>query len=102
MALLAISDWWSARSGYWGHDLELASGIVEGAVRYVVSQRFDEGGMRWIPERAKALLQPGCIEINGEWEQFISFVHKRIRRRQSQSRRLLRLRQSSPDPLPSC
>ena len=73
-------------------DLELASGIVEGAVRYVVSQRFDEGGMRWIPERAEALLQLRCIEINGEWEQFISFVRERIRRKKSQSRRLLRLR----------
>ncbi|MBL4846629.1 MAG: ISKra4 family transposase, partial [Planctomycetes bacterium] len=38
-------------------DLEIGSGSVEGAVRYVVAQRFDAAGMRWIRERAEALLQ---------------------------------------------
>ncbi|MCP4341089.1 MAG: hypothetical protein GY799_19920 [Desulfobulbaceae bacterium] len=35
-------------------DLVIASGIVEGAARYVVGERMDCGGMRWIPERAEA------------------------------------------------
>jgi hypothetical protein len=56
-------------------DLEIGSGMVEGAVRYVVSQRFDSAGMRWIRERAEALLQLRCIEINGEWDAFMKFVH---------------------------
>jgi hypothetical protein len=56
-------------------DLEISSGAVEGAVRYVVAQRFDQGGMRWIKERAEALLQLRCIEINGQWDDFIAFVH---------------------------
>lgn len=83
-------------------DLELASGIAEGAVRYVISQRFDEGGMRWIRERAEALLQLRCIELNGDWDEFIAFVHRRIRRKQRQSRRLIRLRHNTPEPLPCC
>lgn len=29
-------------------DLELASGMVEGAIKHVIGQRFDNGGMRWI------------------------------------------------------
>jgi hypothetical protein len=32
----------------------IASGIVEGAARYVVGERLDCRGMRWIPERAEA------------------------------------------------
>lgn len=55
-------------------DLEICSGSVEGAVRYVVSQRFDCAGMRWIRERAEALLQLRCIEINGDWDAFMAFV----------------------------
>jgi len=56
-------------------DLETASGAVEGAVRYVVAQRFDQCGMRWIRERAEALLQLRCIELNGQWNAFLDFVH---------------------------
>ena len=47
-------------------DLVLASGQVEGAVRYVVAQRFDCSGMRWIVENAESLLQLRCLEVNGD------------------------------------
>ena len=56
-------------------DLEISSGAVEGAVNYVIAKRFDSGGMRWIKERAEPLLQLRCIEINGDWDKFISYVH---------------------------
>jgi hypothetical protein len=51
-------------------DLVIASGIVEGAARYVVGERLDGAGMRWIQERAQALLQLRCIELNGDWDRF--------------------------------
>lgn len=82
-------------------DLELSTGIVEGAIRYVVSQRFDEGGMRWIKERAEALLQLRCIEINGDWDAFIAFVQAKISRKQRASRRQIRVLQDAPEPLPT-
>lgn len=82
-------------------DLELASGMVEGAVRYVVSQRFDEGGMRWIKERAEALLQLRCIEINGDWDAFCAFAHRKLKRKQRSSRRAQRLLQDVPEALPT-
>ena len=78
-------------------DLELGTGAVEGAVRYVVSQRFDEGGMRWIRERAEALLQLRCIQINGDWERFLAFAHERTR---SESRHHATLLRAQPEPLP--
>jgi hypothetical protein len=58
-------------------DLEISSGPVEGAVRYVIAQRFDAAGMRWITERSEALLQLRCIEINEHWDDFIRFVESR-------------------------
>jgi hypothetical protein len=82
-------------------DLELASGIVEGAVRFVIAQRFDEGGMRWIKERAESLLQLRCIEINGHWEQFIDFVHEKIQEESERLSRPQRLLQDTPNPLPN-
>lgn len=58
-------------------DLELSSGSVEGAVKHVIAKRFDNGSMRWIRERAEALLQLRCIEINGDWDVFIQYVYKK-------------------------
>lgn len=82
-------------------DLKLSSGAVEGAVRYVVSQRFEGGGMRWIRQRAEALLQLRCIEINGDWDGFISSTHLQICRQQRQSRHQTRLLQTAPGALPT-
>jgi hypothetical protein len=61
-------------------DLEISSGAVEGAVNYVIAKRFDSSGMRWIKERAEALLQLRCIEVNGDWDAFISYVHDKTSR----------------------
>lgn len=80
-------------------DLELSTAMIEGAVRYVVSQRFDEGGMRWIRERAEALLQLRCIQINGDWERFIAFAHQRNQDGPQRRHRVLR---ADPAPLPTC
>ncbi len=81
-------------------DLEIGSGPVEGAVKYVIAARFDHGGMRWIRERAEALLQLRCIEINGDWERFIDWVHDDMRVLASRCGQRLRLQQTAPAPLP--
>jgi hypothetical protein len=78
-------------------DLELASGAVEGAVNHVIGLRMDRGGMRWIRERAEALLQLRCIEINGHWDPFIQAVQDAV----SSSSRPLRLLRDEPGPLPT-
>jgi len=82
-------------------DLELGSGMVEGAVRYVVSQRFDEGGMRWIKERAEHLLQLRCIELNGHWEDFLAFAHARVVHEQRSSHRSQKILRKVAAPLPT-
>ncbi len=72
-------------------DLEIASGAVEGAVKHVIRKRLDNGGMRWIKERAGALLQLRCIEVNGDWEAFMAFVQEKLRKAAAEAHKVVRL-----------
>ncbi len=58
---------------YHREDLVLATGVIEGACRYVVGERLDCSGMRWKLEGAEPLLQLRCIELNGDWDEFIAW-----------------------------
>lgn len=58
-------------------DLDIGSGIVEGAVRNLVGVRLDGPGMRWGRDRAEAVLHLRCILLNGQWESFEKYVAKR-------------------------
>jgi hypothetical protein len=51
-------------------DLEIGSGVVEGAVRHLVGVRLDGPGMRWGRDRAEAVLHLRCVLINGLWDDF--------------------------------
>jgi hypothetical protein len=82
-------------------DLEISSGAVEGAVNYVIAKRFDSGGMRWIKERAENLLQLRCIEVNNDWDNFISYVHDKTSRRMQENQNNLFLNAKTPLPLPT-
>ncbi len=81
-------------------DLDIGSGAVEGAIKNIIGARFDMGGMRWIRERAEALLQLRCIEVNGDWERFIDYVHDGLHKAQQGSGCCIRLQQDTPSPLP--
>ncbi len=58
-------------------DLVIASGVIEGAARYVVGEMMDCSGMRWIPQKAEALLHLRCIELNGDWDNFFDWVYQK-------------------------
>jgi hypothetical protein len=66
VALMQYGEWHA-------QDLVLASGVVEGAARYVIGERLDNSGMRWIVERAEAVLLLRCIEVNGDWDAFFAW-----------------------------
>lgn len=70
------------RYGEWvKQDLVIASGQVEGAVRHLVGERFDCSGMRWRRDKAEALLHLRCIELNGDWEKFLTWFHQKTQTR---------------------
>jgi hypothetical protein len=82
-------------------DLELGSGQVEGAIKALMFRRMDHGGMRWIKERAEALLQLRCIDANGQWQAFVDRVHDQVRTRASSSGERIRLQTRTPAALPT-
>jgi hypothetical protein len=88
------------RYGAWREqDLVLASGVVEGAARYVIGERLDQSGMRWLVERAEAVLQLRCIEVNGDWDAFFAFSEEQ-RRAELGEGKGVQIRSHSPKQLP--
>jgi hypothetical protein len=82
-------------------DLELGTGPVEGAIKNIMGRRMDHGGMRWIKERAEAVLQLRCIDANGDWDAFITRAHEAMRRAAVTHGVRPRLQNRSPSPLPT-
>ena len=80
-------------------DLVIASGVVEGAARYVVGERLDNSGMRWIEERAEAILLLRCIEVNGDWEAFMRWSQEQ-RTQELEQGRIIQIRSKTPTQLP--
>jgi hypothetical protein len=82
-------------------DLELSTGPVEGAIKNIMARRMDHGGMRWIKERAEAVLQLRCIDANGDWDAFVARAHEDMRQSAITSGIRPRLQRRSPSPLPT-
>jgi len=80
-------------------DLVIASGVVEGAARYVVGERLDHSGMRWIEERAEPMLLLRCIEVNGDWEAFMKWSQEQ-RTQELERGQIVQIRSKTPTQLP--
>ena len=80
-------------------DLVIATGVVEGAARYVVGERLDNSGMRWIEERAEAVLLLRCIEVNGDWEPFMRWSQEQ-RNQELERGQVVQIRSKVPTQLP--
>ena len=82
-------------------DLEIGTGAVEGAIKNLMGGRMDHGGMRWIKERAEAMLQLRCIDANGDWNAFVDHVHGTMRHSAVTKGERPRLQQRVASSLPS-
>lgn len=51
----------------------IASGVIEGACRYVVKDRMERSGMRWQLDSAQAMLSLRCVAINDEWQPYMNY-----------------------------
>jgi hypothetical protein len=80
-------------------DLVIATGVVEGATRYVVGERLDNSGMRWIEGRVEAVLLLRCIEVNGDWEAFMKWSQGQ-RSQELQRGQVVQIRSRTPTQLP--
>jgi hypothetical protein len=59
----------------------IASGVIEGACRYVVKDRMERAGMRWTVAGAQAMLALRTTHINGQWKAFQKYRIKQERQR---------------------
>jgi hypothetical protein len=59
----------------------IASGVIEGACRYVVKDRMERAGMRWTVEGAQAMLALRTTFINGQWKAFQKYRIRQERQR---------------------
>lgn len=72
-------------------DLEVGTGQVEGAIKYVIAKRCDHGGMRWVRERAQAVIQLRCIDVNAQWDAFVRWTLGQLRTAARELGRRIRL-----------
>ena len=82
---------------YRAQDLEVGTGQVEGAIKYVIAKRCDHGGMRWIRQRAQAVIQLRCIDVNGHWQEFVRWALARLRTAALADGRRARLQTNVPE-----
>ena len=73
---------------YLANGWPIASGVIEGACRHFVKDRFELSGMRWEQSGAEYLLRLRAVAENGDWDDYQLF------RRQQRHQRLY----SSPFP----
>jgi len=59
----------------------IASGVIEGACRYVVKDRMERTGMRWVLSGAEAMLNLRCIALNGVWDEFMKFHINKVQKK---------------------
>ena len=63
----------------------VATGIIEGACRYLVKDRMALSGARWRPKGAEAVLKLRAIRKNGDWDSYLSFHRAQERARVHES-----------------
>ena len=64
----------------------VATGIIEGACRYLVADRMDITGARWSVDGAEAVLKLRAVRANGDFDAYWRFHLNRERQRVHQSR----------------
>jgi hypothetical protein len=62
---------------YLDRGLPIATGVIEGACRYLVKDRMDITGARWGLARAEAVLRLRALRASGDFEQYWLFHEQR-------------------------
>jgi hypothetical protein len=78
----------------WG--LPIATGVIEGACRYLVKDRMDRGGARWTLTGAEAVLRLRALRASGDFEAYWQ-LHLREEQRRNHTERYEQAR--LPDPI---
>jgi len=77
---------------YLANGYPIGTGVIEGACRHLVKDRFERAGMRWSKTGAQVMLALRAVYLNGDWDAF-----QRFRRHQAH---LKRYGSSHPNAIP--
>ena len=58
---------------YLAQGFPIATGVIEGACRYLIKDRMDLTGARWSLQGAEAVLRLRSLCISGDWAEYWSF-----------------------------
>lgn len=61
---------------YLAQGWSIASGVIEGACRHFVKDRFELSGMRWTQEGAEQLFHLRAIAENGDWDAYRRYLQR--------------------------
>lgn len=81
--LLSVSNYFERNRAYMRYDeymakgWPIATGVIEGACRHLVKDRFELSGMRWNVDGAECMLGLRSVAENGDWENFQSYRRSR-------------------------
>jgi len=78
----AYLDYPTALAAGW----QIATGVIEGACRFLVADRMDITGARWSVDGAEAVLKLRALRSNGDFDAYFSFHLAQERRRVHESR----------------
>lgn len=79
--------------------LPIATGVIEGACRYLVRDRMDRTGARWSLHGAEAVLKLRALRTSGDWDAYWQF-HGRAEHQRNHTSRYMGGSVPSPHPSP--
>jgi hypothetical protein len=80
--LLSTAGYFERNLAYMSYDAYLkngwpiGTGVIEGACRHLIKDRFELSGMRWTVSGAESLLNLRSIAENDDWERFEAYRQK--------------------------
>ncbi len=57
----------------------IATGMIEGACRFVIEDRFGITGARWSPDGAEVILKIRAVVVNGDLDDYMTYYKERYR-----------------------
>lgn len=63
---------------YLAQGYPIGTGVIEGACRHLVKDRFERAGMRWSKVGAQVMLDLRAVYLNGDWDDFQRFRRHRV------------------------
>ena len=102
--LTTVVNYLRRNSSYMDYQLYLSlgwpigTGVIEGACRHLINDRFEQAGMRWSLKGAEEMLKLRAVYLNGDWEDFHRFRREQEHLKHYDTPHPTHAREDSPEP----